>query len=173
MPELPRRRQLADAAITVLARTGMRGLTHRAVDAEAALPAGSTSNHFRTRRALTIGVVDRLAERDLDDLALTDTRPGAAADLMSMWTHTDPDRFRARVEITVEATRDPEIARILAEGRARIIDFVEQARQGAPPETHGALALTSSQLVALLAGLQWAEYTTGEELIAPVLGRLA
>jgi hypothetical protein len=32
MPASPRREVLADAAITVLARAGGRGLTHRAVD---------------------------------------------------------------------------------------------------------------------------------------------
>ncbi len=60
---------VADAAVTVLARGGLRGLTHRAVDAEAGLPAGSTSNCFRSRTALLEAVVVRLEE--LDRAAIT------------------------------------------------------------------------------------------------------
>ncbi|MEM9696644.1 MAG: TetR/AcrR family transcriptional regulator, partial [Myxococcota bacterium] len=46
-----RRRALCDAAIRVIAREGGRGLTHRAVDREAAVPRCTTSNYFRTRAA--------------------------------------------------------------------------------------------------------------------------
>lgn len=60
--------QLTDAAIRVLATGGSRALTHRAVDAAAALPVGSTSNVFRTRRALVAAVVDAVLRRDLHRL---------------------------------------------------------------------------------------------------------
>lgn len=59
-----RRQQLADAALRVLADGGSRDLTHRAVDAEAGVPAGSTSNYFRTRDALITAIADRLEELD-------------------------------------------------------------------------------------------------------------
>lgn len=68
-----RRDELADAGVRLIARGGMRALTHRAVDEEAALPAGSTSYYARTRRELTRLVVDRLAEgtqADADVLAI-------------------------------------------------------------------------------------------------------
>jgi DNA-binding transcriptional regulator YbjK len=55
---------LTDAAIRIIARTGLRGLTHRAVDAEAGVPEGSTSYYFRTRLALLSATLDRLAELD-------------------------------------------------------------------------------------------------------------
>ncbi|MCB1251683.1 MAG: TetR family transcriptional regulator [Austwickia sp.] len=63
-----RRQRIGDAAVEVLAQQGLRGLTHRAVDAEAGLPVGSTSNVFRSRAALITGVIDRLAERDMSFL---------------------------------------------------------------------------------------------------------
>jgi DNA-binding transcriptional regulator YbjK len=47
---MSRRALIADAAISTLARDGMRGLTHRAVDRTAGLPEGSASYYFRTRR---------------------------------------------------------------------------------------------------------------------------
>lgn len=57
-----RREQILDAAIAVLGTKGLRALTHRAVDAQAGLPEGSTSNSFRTREALVGGILDRLVE---------------------------------------------------------------------------------------------------------------
>lgn len=60
-----RRRLVADAALTVLAEQGARGLTHRAVDRAAGLPQGSTSNVFRSRAALLEGALERHAELDL------------------------------------------------------------------------------------------------------------
>ncbi|GGQ00066.1 TetR/AcrR family transcriptional regulator [Streptosporangium pseudovulgare] len=57
-----RARVVAEAAITLLAERGMRGLTHRAVDEEAGLPPGSTSNLARTRSALLELALERLAE---------------------------------------------------------------------------------------------------------------
>ena len=62
MPD--RRTQLLDAALTVVADKGMKGLTHRAVDAAAQLPQGTTSNYYRNRAALVAAVLDRLEQLD-------------------------------------------------------------------------------------------------------------
>src|SRR5664279_596003 len=59
-----RENRLLDAAIHVLGTGGMRRLTHRAVDAGAGLPVGSTSNRFRTRDALLSAVLRRILERE-------------------------------------------------------------------------------------------------------------
>ena len=53
MPTNPERRtQILDAAIDILCDDGVGGLTHRQVDSRAGVPAGTTSNYFRTRQAL-------------------------------------------------------------------------------------------------------------------------
>ena len=65
---MPRRAVIADAAISTIARNGMRGLTHRAVDRAAGLPQGSASYYFRTRQALLQATVERLAELTSADL---------------------------------------------------------------------------------------------------------
>ena len=52
-----RRTEILDAALRVLAEHGMRGLTHRAVDAAAGIAPGSTSYYFRSRSALVEGCV--------------------------------------------------------------------------------------------------------------------
>jgi DNA-binding transcriptional regulator YbjK len=59
-----RREAIADAAVGVIADRGIRGLTHRAVDEAAGLPAGSTSYYFRTRTALLEAVVAHLVVVD-------------------------------------------------------------------------------------------------------------
>ena len=62
MPD--RRTQLLDAALAVVADKGMKGLTHRAVDAAAEVAEGTTSNYFRNRAALVEAVLDRLEHLD-------------------------------------------------------------------------------------------------------------
>ena len=51
----PRRRQLLDAALHVIADEGLRGLTHRAVDRRAGLPEGTCSAFFAAGRGLNAG----------------------------------------------------------------------------------------------------------------------
>jgi DNA-binding transcriptional regulator YbjK len=60
-----RRTQVAEAALSVVAAAGLKGLTHRAVDAAAAVPPGTTSNYFRNRAALVAAVADRIEQQDL------------------------------------------------------------------------------------------------------------
>ena len=59
-----RRDAIADAAIHLVATRGLRGLTHRAVDAEAGLPPGSTSYYLSTRKALLTACLDRMLAQD-------------------------------------------------------------------------------------------------------------
>ncbi|MBT2567492.1 TetR family transcriptional regulator [Arthrobacter sp. ISL-85] len=71
MPD--RRTQLLDAALAVVAEKGMKGLTHRAVDAAADVAEGTTSNYYRNRATLVEAVLDRLLE--LDAALLADQSP--------------------------------------------------------------------------------------------------
>ncbi|MFE6906356.1 TetR/AcrR family transcriptional regulator [Streptomyces erythrochromogenes] len=64
-----RRAALLDAAIEVLAREGSRGLTLRAVDAEAAVPTGTSSNYFANRAQLLVQILHRTRERLVPDPA--------------------------------------------------------------------------------------------------------
>src|SRR5690625_4762322 len=59
-----RRDDLVDAALQVLAEGGLKRLTHRAVDAEAGLPSGSTANIFRTRDSLVRALLEEMELRD-------------------------------------------------------------------------------------------------------------
>ncbi|MFF0056969.1 TetR/AcrR family transcriptional regulator [Streptomyces microflavus] len=116
---LPDRRDLiADAAISTVASAGLRGLTHRAVDTAAGLPAGSTSYYFRTRSALISACYLRLAALSVADVDRWqaehgDPDPDSAAEalaaLLHHWLTTARDRQLARFELSLEATRRPEL----------------------------------------------------------------
>ncbi|MCX4776366.1 TetR/AcrR family transcriptional regulator [Streptomyces sp. NBC_01264] len=113
-----RRTLIADSAIDLVAAVGLRGLTHRAVDGAAGLPAGSTSYYFRTRTALIGACYARLAELDLGDFdggappspADRDAVAAAVAALLHRWLTTGRSRQLARFELSLEAARNPELA---------------------------------------------------------------
>lgn len=116
---LPDRRDLiADAAISTVASAGLRGLTHRAVDTAAGLPAGSTSYYFRTRSALISACYLRLAALSVADVDRWQAEHGAPdpdsaaealAALLHHWLTAARDRQLARFELSLEATRRPEL----------------------------------------------------------------
>ncbi|MBO1417908.1 TetR/AcrR family transcriptional regulator [Streptomyces sp. FH025] len=139
-----RRTVLADAAIGVLADAGVRGLTHRAVDAAGGLPAGTTSAYLRTRQALLTALVRRLVELDQGELQAMGERvaissTGELVELIGeLMNHrlTGEGRRRslARYACAVESVRDPELREILVPrenaGRAAVRAFL--ADRGVP-----------------------------------------
>nr|WP_198955737.1 MULTISPECIES: TetR family transcriptional regulator [unclassified Frankia] len=117
-----RRTELADAGLAVLAREGARGLTHRAVDREAGVPIGTSSNYFRSRADLFDGIVRRIGERlapepaVLERLGRREPSRELFADYISdivrrMTTHRD--LTIALFELRLEAARRPEVAQRL------------------------------------------------------------
>jgi AcrR family transcriptional regulator len=113
-----RREDLLDAAIAVLGGSGIHGLSHRAVDAAAGLPAGSTSNHFRTRDALLNAVIERISARERaiwEEIAarVVPTTPAELARGMTTLAHeaTGPHRalVLARYAILVDAGIHPSL----------------------------------------------------------------
>ncbi|MFB7050553.1 TetR/AcrR family transcriptional regulator [Streptomyces microflavus] len=118
MPLPDRRDLIADAAISTVASAGLRGLTHRAVDTAAGLPAGSTSYYFRTRSALISACYLRLAALSVADVDRWQAEHGAPdpdsaaealAALLHHWLTAARDRQLARFELSLEATRRPEL----------------------------------------------------------------
>jgi DNA-binding transcriptional regulator YbjK len=99
----------------------MRGLTHRAVDRAGGLPEGSCSYYFRTRHALLQAAVDRLAETDTTEGRLRAADPTDPAEvaavlvrLIQHWIGPARARTLARYELALEATRRPDLRRVLA-----------------------------------------------------------
>ncbi|MFF7454046.1 TetR/AcrR family transcriptional regulator [Kitasatospora sp. NPDC008115] len=113
-----RRTALTDAAIDVLADQGARGLTFRAVDVRAGVPAGTASNYFANRDDLLDQTARHIHHRLTPD-------PVVIADLMraprdrvlvtalmhDLLRRIDADRsgYLAMLELRLEATRRPEM----------------------------------------------------------------
>lgn len=133
----PRRRALTDAAIALLAESGVHGVTHRAAEKAARLPPGTASNYFRSREALLIATAQRVGElhrADMDHAArehtasttetasVTSSRAGTAEQLIDLLSSslleaatTYRTRYLAIFELRLEALRRPALASALAD----------------------------------------------------------
>jgi DNA-binding transcriptional regulator YbjK len=148
-----RQEALLDGAIDVLGSRGVRGLTHRAVDAAAGLPAGSASNYFKTRQALLSAVVERFAERERVawETIVGFIQPRTADELavaLAAYVRraTGPDRAMtvARYSLFVEAAVRTELQPRLAETAREIHRWGVrwlQAVGSADPDKHCRLIL--------------------------------
>ncbi|BBY27145.1 TetR family transcriptional regulator C-terminal domain-containing protein [Mycolicibacterium sediminis] len=117
-----RRLELCDAAITLLAEDGIKGLSHRKVDRAAGVPDGTTSFNFRTLAALVHAVAARVAALDLEELTIATAASPAAGDgetsgvsglaRLIMRSSTGPPliRSRARLELVLQSHRDVTLA---------------------------------------------------------------
>jgi DNA-binding transcriptional regulator YbjK len=123
-----RRTMLCDTAIQLLADEGVKGLSHPKVDQRAGLPAGSTSFYFRTRAALLLATTQRVCELDLVDLsailhpradASTEAGPQAISPLAALIVSSAREprlsRTKARIELILQANRDPSLADVFRE----------------------------------------------------------
>jgi DNA-binding transcriptional regulator YbjK len=183
-----RRDRLRDAAIEVLAEEGGRGLTHRAVDAAAALPIGTAKNYFPTRQSLLLAAAERCAELYLD-LARPPIsgRPALVAMMSALLADVaGPGRLRllAFVELQAEAARAPWLAaivdRIAAADFAAFMEAQQAAGLPVTPErvaaftlaVHGAIPhlLTGGRHTLAAAGLNDPERFT-RDLLDALYGR--
>ncbi|MDQ0404616.1 TetR family transcriptional regulator [Streptomyces sp. NBC_01723] len=119
-----RRAALVDAAIEVLAAQGARGLTFRAVDAEAAVPAGTASNYFANRDDLLTQTGARVYERLHPDEATIARQRAAGNDrdtyvrlMRELVDRVSSFRsgYLALLELRLEATRRPGLRAVLTE----------------------------------------------------------
>jgi DNA-binding transcriptional regulator YbjK len=156
-----RRDRLRDAAIEVLAEAGGRGLTHRAVDAVADVPVGTTKNYFPTRDALLASVAERCVElyRQVPTQPPTDRESLAAMLCALLENVAGPGRSRllAISELRCEAARKPWLAALLDEVAAADFAAFEHAQRaaGLPVTPYRAAVVTLAQHAAiphLLAG---------------------
>jgi DNA-binding transcriptional regulator YbjK len=158
-----RKTEIADAALSVLAADGSRGLTHRAVDEAAGLPSGSTSNYFRTRDALLEAAARRHAELDAPPPGDVEsatvpphslTRRQVRELVLAALDHVLEPELRpmlaARYELTLESTRRPSLHPVMNESRTHFVGLATtllRASDCKTPEAHAA------QLVALMDGI--------------------
>lgn len=107
------RRALLLATITVVARSGLRALTYRAVAAEAGVSHGLVRHHFGTRDQLIAAALEFAVAESLRETSMTDAAgPGSPA---------DPATFAAGIESLVDRTTDVQAFQyeLLLESRRR------------------------------------------------------
>ncbi|MEV6243593.1 TetR family transcriptional regulator [Lentzea sp. NPDC051838] len=127
-----RRTALLDAAIDVLAEEGARGLTYRAIDAKAEVPAGTASNYFANRDDLMSEVAIRVNQRLMpsdesiaESLALPRDRALTLKFMHDIIKRADADKacYLAMMELRLEATRRPDLRTALTKTVADNLEF--------------------------------------------------
>src|SRR4029453_8642691 len=133
MPAATRQRAL-EAAVELLGADGVRALSHARVDERAGLPPGSTSNWFRTRRALLGGVANWIAEQERADpqpaampaiTGLDGLIEGLYA-VVELQTGPYAARTRARYALFLELADDPELGEPLRRQRREFERWTER-----------------------------------------------
>ncbi|ANZ37709.1 TetR family transcriptional regulator [Lentzea guizhouensis] len=127
-----RRAALLDAAIDVLAEEGARGLTYRAIDAKAEVPAGTASNYFASREDLMSEVMTRVFQRlqpsdatVAERLALPRDKALSVQFMHDIIKRADADKacYLAMMELRLEATRRPDLRTAITKTVAEGLDF--------------------------------------------------
>lgn len=158
---MSRRTDLLDSAIDVVGTDGIRALTHRRVDEQAGVALGSTSNVFRTRRALLEGVLDRLLDVDRTVIAsitgteLPDTVDALAEALTAYLGHAggfESVRTRARFAVFAESAGDATLTEAIEVRRRDLVAVISESLTtiGATNPTTAARSLTDQLDGALL-----------------------
>jgi DNA-binding transcriptional regulator YbjK len=157
-----RRTAIADAALRAIAKEGARGLTHRAVDAEAGLPQGSTSYYCRRRVELlalalrrhaeldrkSLGALDAKLSKEVDSLAELSKHVAAA---LAKWVAgQDEVQLTARFELFLACSREPQLKPVIEGQRdqfVRVLAARLAARKIARPRS------AAAAMIALIEGL--------------------
>jgi len=168
-----RRRRIIDAAIRVVGAKGLGGLSHRSVAAEADVPLGSTTYHFKTLDELMVAAL-RQANEGFAKLvvargALEDPGSDVAAELAGLvgeWLAGDRTGVELEYELYLAALRRPALRPVAAEWCQDLADRI--ARRTDP--------VTARALAALLDGICLQVLLTGveydEEYARDVLARV-
>ena len=169
-PNASRRAQLADAAIDLLVEAGVHGVTHRAVDRRADLPAGTASNYFRSREALLVATARRVVDRhqaDMAGVARADPAVGPPngveraieliSDSLMLAAGQHRARYLAMFELRLEGLRRPALAAAIDEQMAAMVAFTGEHHTehglGIPPAAIPAmLVMYGGALFALVTG---------------------
>ncbi|MFJ9641971.1 TetR/AcrR family transcriptional regulator [Streptomyces sp. NPDC101206] len=140
-----RRTALLDAAIEVLAREGSRGLTLRAVDAEAGVPTGTASNYFANRSQLLVQILHRTRERITPDPADLPAPLDTKVLLLLLLERMRRERsvHIAHLELRLEGIRRPELQAELAafQGAELEANTAWHLESGLPGDRQGVLLL--------------------------------
>jgi len=102
---------LLQAVVRIVARKGLRGLTYRAVAAEAGVNNSLVAHHFGTRDALITEALEWSVARSIDETKLVEFGTSEAEFLEALLGSVamDPDLQAFQFEMILESRRRPEL----------------------------------------------------------------
>ncbi|MEU3147044.1 TetR family transcriptional regulator [Streptomyces sp. NPDC006999] len=168
-----RRRRIIDAAIRVVGRSGIAGLSHRSVAAEADVPLGSTTYHFKTLDELLVAALRQANEGFARAVAPhgglgdpgTDLAAGLAG-LLGEWLAGERTGVELEYELYLAALRRPALRPVAAEWCEGVTDLLSCRTD----------PVTARALVALMDGIGLQILLTGtpydEEYAREMFGRI-
>lgn len=118
----------------LVAEGGSHALTHRRVDRRLGLPEGTTSNHARTRRELTLMVVQRVADIAYlrpSEAPLPRTIDEAVEQLTAAFEEVAARGVdtRARMSLSMDCLPDPELHALVTTDSPVRATVLDQARR--------------------------------------------
>lgn len=148
--------QILRAALTVIAREGVAGVTHRTVAEEAGVPLGSLTYYFASKQdllrdALRLHVHEDVGRlRELTDALLASGATGEQVvdAFIAQFEAGTPDV--AQFELYLEAARDPELAEVATESLRAYQEVAELALRAAGV---GDPAAAAGMVVAMIDGV--------------------
>ncbi|MFJ2646782.1 TetR/AcrR family transcriptional regulator [Streptomyces sp. NPDC087420] len=145
-----RRQRITDAALRVVGHSGIAGLSHRTVAAEADVPLGSTTYHFASLDEMLAAALRQVNEGFAaavrDSEALADPTSDMAAELARIigeWLAGDRTGVELEFDLYLAALRRPVLRPVAAEWADAVTEIL--ARRTDP--------VTARALVALIDGI--------------------
>lgn len=145
-----RRQRIIDAAIRVVGRRGIAGLSHRTVAAEADVPLGSTTYHFASLDELLVAALRQANEgfgaAVRDSRALADPDADLATELarlMGEWLSGERTGVELEYELYLAALRRPALRPVAAEWTDSVAEILARRTD----------AVTARALIALMDGV--------------------
>ncbi|MDV6232760.1 TetR family transcriptional regulator [Rhodococcus sp. NPDC079359] len=134
---MDRRTAIADTALEVIARDGLRALTHRAIDSALDYPAGSTSYYFRTKSDLLAAVAARLVERSHASFMETAGDESDVATVVARYLHDALTHRMIELRARYALMLDPAVAQDVRDVLARSFFSLDRARELFDEPAHG------------------------------------
>ncbi|MFD5428638.1 TetR/AcrR family transcriptional regulator [Streptomyces sp. NPDC127084] len=169
-----RRQRLIDAAIRVVGRDGIAGLSHRTVAAEADVPLGSTTYHFASLDELLIAALRQTNEGFAELLrgseALADPEADLAAGLarlMGEWLAGERTGVELEYELYLAALRRPALRPVAAEWTDGVVEALSGRTD--PATARALMALMDGICVQVLLTDTGYDEAFAREMLARVL----
>ncbi|GGY56499.1 TetR/AcrR family transcriptional regulator [Streptomyces omiyaensis] len=162
-----RRERIVDAALRVVRRDGIGGLSHRTVAAEADVPLGSTTYHFGSLDELLVAALRKVNASFAGTLrARTAPDADGLARLLGEWLGGERGQVELEYELYLAALRRPALRPVAAE-------WAEEVTAALAPHTGRS---TARALVALMDGIGLQVLLTGtpydEEYAREMIARI-